>query len=80
MQLYICMYILFYILFHYSLSWDSEYSSLCYTVGPCCFSVSSYSLLFPLLQSTRDNQVAGWVRVFGSDHQFQTLGELGALL
>ena len=28
--------ILFQILFHYRLLQDSEYSSLCYTVGPCC--------------------------------------------
>ena len=31
---YIC--IRFYILFYYGLSWDSEYSSWCYIVGPCC--------------------------------------------
>ena len=29
------VYIFFQILLHYSLSQDSEYSSLCYTVGPC---------------------------------------------
>ena len=29
----------FYILFHYGLSQDIEYSSLCYTVGPCCLSI-----------------------------------------
>ena len=28
-----------YILFHYGLSQDTEYSSLCYTVGPCCLSI-----------------------------------------
>ena len=28
----------FHILFHYGLSHDIEYSSLCYTVGPCCLS------------------------------------------
>ena len=33
------IYILFYILFHYSLSQDTEYSSLCYTVRPCCLSI-----------------------------------------
>ena len=32
------IYILFHILFHFGLSQDSEYSSLCYTVGPCHFS------------------------------------------
>ena len=32
-------YILFHILFHYSLSQGIEYSSLCYTVGPCCLSI-----------------------------------------
>ena len=32
-------YILFHILFHYGLSQDMEYSSLCYTVGPCCLSI-----------------------------------------
>ena len=35
---YTYIYILFYILFHYGLSQDIEYSSLCYTVGPCCLS------------------------------------------
>ena len=33
------IYILFPILFHYGLLQDIEYSSLCYTVGPCCLSV-----------------------------------------
>ena len=28
-----------YILFHYGLSQDIQYSSLCYTVGPCCLSI-----------------------------------------
>ena len=31
--------ILFHILFHFGLSQDIEYSSLCYTVGPCCLSI-----------------------------------------
>ena len=33
------MYILFHILFQYGLSQDIKYSSLCYTVGPCCLSI-----------------------------------------
>ena len=33
------IYILFHILFHYGLLQDIEYSSLCYTVGPCCLSI-----------------------------------------
>ena len=33
------IYILFHILFDYGLSQDIEYSSLGYTVGPCCLSV-----------------------------------------
>ena len=33
------MYSFFYILFHYGLSQDTEYSSLCSTVGPCCLSI-----------------------------------------
>ena len=33
------IYVLFHILFHYGLSQDIEYSSLCFTVGPCCLSV-----------------------------------------
>ena len=34
------IYILFFhILFHSGLSWDTEYSYLCYTVGPCCLSI-----------------------------------------
>ena len=37
----ICIHIspLFQILFHYRLLQDIEYSSLCYTVGPCCLSI-----------------------------------------
>ena len=30
------IYNLYYVLFHYGLSQDIEYSSLCYTVVPCC--------------------------------------------
>ena len=30
------IYVPFYIRFHYGLSQDIKYSSLCYTVGPCC--------------------------------------------
>ena len=37
--IYTYIYILFHILFHYGLSQDIEYSSLCYTVGPCCSSI-----------------------------------------
>ena len=34
----IYIYIFFYfIIFHYRLLQDIEYSSLCYTVSPCCF-------------------------------------------
>ena len=36
------IYILFHILFHYGLSQDIEHSSLCYTIGPCCFSIHSF--------------------------------------
>ena len=35
----VIIYILFYILFHYGLSQDTEYSSLCSPVGPCCLSI-----------------------------------------
>ena len=35
-QLYTYRHSSFHILFHYGLSQDIEYSSLCYTVGPCC--------------------------------------------
>ena len=36
-QLYIYMHILFHGLFHDGLLQDVEYSSLCSTVGPCCY-------------------------------------------
>ena len=42
-QIYI--YIIYHILFHYGLLWDIEYSSLCYTVGPCCLSGGLYLLI-----------------------------------
>ena len=46
-----CRYILFHILFHHGLSQDFEYSSLCYTVGPCCLSISVWMpLLIPKLR------------------------------
>ena len=35
----IYIYILFQILFHYRLLQDTEYSSLCYTGGPCCLPI-----------------------------------------
>ena len=38
-QLYTCVYTLFQILFHYRLLQNIEYSSMCYTVRPCCLSV-----------------------------------------
>ena len=43
------MYILFQILFPYRLLQNLEYSSLCYTVGPCCLSIiySSVYILPP---------------------------------
>ena len=37
--IHISTYFLFQILFHYRLSQDIEYSSLCYTGGPCCLSI-----------------------------------------
>ena len=36
--IYVYVYILFQSLFHYILLQDIKYSSLCYTVGPCCLS------------------------------------------
>ena len=33
------IYISFQVTFHYRLLQDIEYSSLCYTVGPCCLSI-----------------------------------------
>ena len=35
----VCIYIIFQILFPYNLLQNIEYSSVCYTVGPCCLSV-----------------------------------------
>ena len=45
----IYIHILFQILFHYALLQDIEYSSLCYTVGPCCsvHLLISYSQFIP---------------------------------
>ena len=36
---YIHIHLFFNILFHYGLLQDTEYSSLCYTVGPCCLPI-----------------------------------------
>ena len=46
---YTYVYVLFQILFHCRLLQDIEYSSLCYTVGPCCLFYSSVYLLLPNL-------------------------------
>ena len=41
---YTYVYILFYVLFHNSLSQGIEYSSMCYTVGPCyCYNKCYYT-------------------------------------
>ena len=39
------------ILFHYGLSQDLEYGSLCYTLGPCCLSLSYKLMLLHRTQS-----------------------------
>ena len=49
---------LFHILFHYSLSQDTEYSSLRYTVGPCCLSIP-YIIVFNPGSSVVKNPPAG---------------------
>ena len=38
-SVYIYMDIVFHTLSHYDLSQDIKYSSLCYSVGPCCLSI-----------------------------------------
>ena len=43
----------FYTLFHYDLSQDIKYSSLCYTVGPCCPSILCNSLHLSSVQFSR---------------------------
>ena len=45
------LYIHVHTLFHYGLLQDIEYSSLCYTVGPCC--LSTLPLVTPNSQSIR---------------------------
>ena len=56
-QIYAHIRILFHILFHYGLLSDIEYSSLCYTVGPCCLSVFIvylfYSSVYLLIPNSR---------------------------
>ena len=43
----------FYILFHYGLSQDIKYSSLCYTLGPCCSSIRYVIVCIYQLQTPR---------------------------
>ena len=45
--MYVYLYILFQLLFYYRLLQDTEYSSLCYTVGPCCLSINPKLLIYP---------------------------------
>ena len=51
------LYILFQSLFHYRLLQDTEYSSLCYTVGPCCLSIL-YIVVY-ILRRNQDGRVEG---------------------
>ena len=44
--MYAYIYILVYILFHYDSSLATEYSTLCYTLGPCCLSIL-YIIVIP---------------------------------
>ena len=37
--IHVYIHIIFHIIFHSGLSQDTEYSSLCYTVGPCCLPI-----------------------------------------
>ena len=46
----------FFIFFHYSLSQDIEYSSLCYTVGPCLFILSLSVYIYSLHLLIPDSQ------------------------
>ena len=47
MWVYICIY--YFLFFHYGLLQDIEYSSLCYTVRPCCLIHSINNSLHPIL-------------------------------
>ena len=38
--------------FHYGLLWDIDYSSLCYTVGPCCLIHSMYKSVHMLIPNS----------------------------
>ena len=49
---YIHIYIFFPIFFHYGLLWDIDYSSLCYTIGPCCLIHSIYKSVHMLIPNS----------------------------
>ena len=48
---YMC--ILFQILFHYRLLQDTEYGSLCYAGGPCCFSILYIVVCYQLIPNSQ---------------------------
>ena len=50
-QVYIYTYIIFEVILHYKLLQDIDYSSLCYTIGPCCFS-TLYIVVYICLSQT----------------------------
>ena len=51
----------FHILFHYGVSKDTEYSSLCYTVGCCYFSILYIDIIiWPMLAFFRECCLYGW--------------------
>ena len=67
------MYIYSDILFHYGLLQDIEYSSLCYTVGPCCLSILYTVEKCGLLHEFACHPCAGAMLIFSVSFQFSCL-------
>ena len=51
--------VIFHFLFHYGLSQDSEYDSLCCTVGPCCLSQYCKAITLQLKINNNNNKKDG---------------------
>ena len=56
-QFYKYIYTLFHVPFHYGLSQDIEYSSLCYTVGPCYLNVVLLKEILELNELTHEYHI-----------------------
>ena len=76
-QLYIYIYFLSYIIFHHSLSQETGYSPLCYTVGPHC--LSTHWLFIHCLSIATLRQWSSWECVKAQVNIYTTVRQISII-